>query len=477
MRCRKSQGYFGFRPSHENANISAHHQADQAFMSSFERDGVYASIPYRVLPDGSIMAMTPGGLAKFRNIDQFMASANGSSNQAHAQTSFDLLRIANDQAPTVPAKSTDYYSILKQTIKNTEQDSAQLRALIYERARFNFKRDLLFGHSSLGLTDLIQHVKDFELAVARIEANSTGINHQPIDYQTKSAPEEKRPSTSVEPVARQDSASSPSKNAVQVLPPRPPSPYVKPAQIQRMTKSEHDLRLDELVPQVRFANQLIGILALAIVFIGTVIVAGLLWHSPRVATQIETAKNLPKPTAAKVTKLPYPLPTSYGIYVLNDNKLAELKPLRINVPDPRVALSAEIKQPTTTIISDNKPAFILFRRDLVNSAPQKLTIRVIARMERETAIVGGKAQATPVEGIWRIRNISRDYRVSPVPGQREMVIARPVDDQPLAAGRYALVLNRIGYDFTIKGPVKSAAFCLEQFQTANGLIYNQCRAP
>ena len=123
-------------------------------------------------------------------------------------------------------------------------------------------------------------------------------------------------------------------------------------------------------------------------------------------------------------KVAFPLPSSFGIYVLSDNKLTELEPLPISIPDARIALSAEIDKPSVTTISDERPAFILFRRDLLNNVPQKIMLRVIAHMARETKIVGGKAETTNIDGAWRIRNISRELKISPIPGQREMVIAR-----------------------------------------------------
>ena len=147
----------------------------------------------------------------------------------------------------------------------------------------------------------------------------------------------------------------------------------------------------------------------------------------------------------------------------------------MNVPDPRVVLSAEIKTPSTTTISDNRPAFILFRRDLVNSVPQKITLRVVARLMRETKFVDGKATSETVDGTWRIRNISQELRISPIPGQREMVIAHLEDNVSLAAGRYELALNHIGFDFTVAGPIKAPAQCLEQFESTGGPIYTECR--
>ena len=162
---------------------------------------------------------------------------------------------------------------------------------------------------------------------------------------------------------------------------------------------------------------------------------------------------------------------------LSDNKLTELEPLPISIPDARIALSAEIDKPSATTISDERPAFILFRRDLLNNVPQKIMLRVIAHMARETKIVGGKAGTTNIDGAWRIRNISRELKISPIPGQREMVIARLDGDVPLATGRYALVLNRTGYDFAVKGTVQSPEFCLEKFETSSGSLFNQCRTP
>ena len=176
-------------------------------------------------------------------------------------------------------------------------------------------------------------------------------------------------------------------------------------------------------------------------------------------------------------KVAFPLPNSFGIYVLSDNKLTELEPLPISIPDARIALSAEIDKPSATTISDERPAFILFRRDLLNNVPQKIMLRVIAHMARETKIVGGKAGTTNIDGAWRIRNISRELKISPIPGQREMVIARLDGDVPLATGRYALVLNRTGYDFAVKGTVQSPEFCLEKFETSSGSVFNQCRTP
>ena len=188
-------------------------------------------------------------------------------------------------------------------------------------------------------------------------------------------------------------------------------------------------------------------------------------------------KNSAATEEKKSAESAIPLPTSFGIYVLNDKNLTELQPLPISVPGPRVAVSGLIKSPSATTVADSKPSFILFRRDLLNNAPQKISLRVIARMARETKIVNGKATVTNIEGEWRIRNISRDLRLSPIKGQREMLIARLDDGVSLTPGRYALVLNQAGYDFTVAGATQSPEFCLEEFETTNGSMLNKCRTP
>ena len=225
--------------------------------------------------------------------------------------------------------------------------------------RFNFKRDLLFGHSTLGLADIVRHVNDFELAVARIEANATG-----------------------EPPRQQDSIGydptvAPFSGQLEVYsPPKPIPPIYATA----------DFLGDGYVqPTKRFsAYKLVGV-SIATSVLGFIVVAAIVGSSQKLPVQLQAAIQ-PAKTAAPAkqdgtkeqsgqTSLPFPVPASFGIYALGNNKLTELHPLPIGIPDGRVALSAEIKQPSTTEITDSNPAFILFRRDLLNNAPQTVAVR------------------------------------------------------------------------------------------------------
>jgi len=428
---------------------------------SFQSESDYAGIPYRVLSDGSVEALMPdGNVVNFRTVEQFVESANEQPKKSNAAP-LDQPPVNGQSTQNLPAsaKPLDYYSLLLDTIKNTQNNSAQLRQLVYERMRFNFKRDLLFGHSTLGLADIVRHVNDFELAVTRIEANAA-VEEPKRENQTEHQP-----------------AVTPSAGEIDVYTPPQPSPP--------MYVNDDVIRDSYVLRQPRRINgyKVVGFSAL-----GVAILAAIIATTVRLSQKpaVEAAKEAAKISAAvkqeiagqkKEKELPFPIPSSYGIYSLTNNQLTALQPLPIGIPDPRVSLSAELTKPSETTLYDNKPAFILFRRDLLNNAPQTLAVRVIARVLRETKVVGGKATTTKIEGTWRIRNVSHELKVSPVPGQPEMIMAKAATDEPLPPGRYALVLNRVGYDFTIAGKEEAPEFCLEGFEASNGSIFTQCKAP
>ena len=172
-----------------------------------------------------------------------------------------------------------------------------------------------------------------------------------------------------------------------------------------------------------------------------------------------------------------PVPTVYGIYAVSNGVLSELNALPGRVPDRRVAISSIIEASSRTILNDGRITFILFRRDLATSAPERLEVRVIARISRALSFdKAGKARAEPVEDIWTIRNIYHDFRVAPLPENSEMLAARSdTSDLVLPAGRYALVVKGQAYDFTIAGPVTDPAQCLERIEATNGSFYAECR--
>src|ERR1041385_4195268 len=83
---------------------------------AFEADGVYNGVPYRVLPDCSIEAMLPGGLVKFRDMDQLIASSDRASGGYSAGSQSSLLPAIRSRSENSLTTPSDYYSILMRAI-------------------------------------------------------------------------------------------------------------------------------------------------------------------------------------------------------------------------------------------------------------------------------------------------------------------------------------------------------------------------
>src|SRR2546430_710626 len=205
----------------------------------------------------------------------------------------------------------------------------------------------------------------------------------------------------------------------------------------------------------------------------------------KVALKATPAQALRQSSAASTTTVPsqysgVPLPSVYGIYSVSAGRLHELEPLAAGrVPDQRVFMSTPIKTPSRTVLPDGRTEFIIYRRDIANNAPDRITVRVIARVQRAmTFNTAGQASTTDVDDSWTIRNVSYDFRVAPLGESSEMLAIRPEkEDFVLPAGRYALVIKGQAYDFTVAGPITEAAQCLERVDAANGTFYSECGRP
>jgi hypothetical protein len=179
-------------------------------------------------------------------------------------------------------------------------------------------------------------------------------------------------------------------------------------------------------------------------------------------------------------KLPgFPLPTVYGVYAVSNGQLYELEALPGRVPDQRVSISAPVKTPSRTLLADGRIAFIVFRRDLATSAPDRITVRVIAKVMRAmTFSSAGNTNTTMLDDQWAIRGASYEFRVGPVSENPEMLLVRPeTPDFLFSPGRYGLVLKGQAYDFSVAGPISESVQCLERVEAANGNFYSECQSP
>ena len=107
-----------------------------------------------------------------------------------------------------------------------------------------------------------------------------------------------------------------------------------------------------------------------------------------------------------------------------------------------------------------------------------MSLRVVARVARVlTFDTHGKPTTTKVEDSWVIRSNSYQMRVAPVPENPEIILIRPdPTDLVLPAGRYALVLKGVAYDFSLDGPATDSAHCLERTDALNSPVYSSAKS-
>jgi hypothetical protein len=140
-------------------------------------------------------------------------------------------------------------------------------------------------------------------------------------------------------------------------------------------------------------------------------------------------------------------------------------------------MSAVIRTPSHTLLPEGDVSFIVYRRDIASSAPDRVTVRAIAKVARSlTFSKTGQPVTVNVDGEWAIRNVSFEYRVAPSTDSPEMILVKPDSAAPaLAPGRYALVVKGQMFDFSVDGPISQTAQCLERTEAANGTFYSECR--
>jgi hypothetical protein len=138
----------------------------------------------------------------------------------------------------------------------------------------------------------------------------------------------------------------------------------------------------------------------------------------------------------------------------------------------------QIVKPSHVVIDAKRPSFVVFRRDLVSSAPDKIAVRIAARIAHSMIFDAGgnPAVTTPPNPTWLVRDQGYDLRVSPLRESSEIVIVHSEDlEQSLSAGRYELMFGGQAYDFTVAGEVTDPAHCVEGVATPRGPIFYECK--
>jgi hypothetical protein len=400
--------------------------------------------------------------------------------------------IAVRSAPDNSAR--DYYTLLARTVAAVSEDQAQGRRLVYEFARRKLRRRLQQQFEEGDWAGIEAQMRALETAIDQVESQwaekvpLTFAAEPPLTYRSLGADvTPAHPAHNGLTIIGREGAAAPAPDADALQHASQPSPV-----------GGHGQALTALPPKPYSGarSTLLGTaqLVLAALLAVTIYAAidgrltfGLLGRRAPVHTVNMNAADgggrethaAPdgQPRAAKPPRPGMPMPTEYGAYALSNGQLIELDPLPMKIPDQRVAISPAISAPSRTHLPAGKLAFVVFRRDLVNSAPDHIALRVVAQVARAlTFDAGGKPTSTRIDDTWVVRSNSYQWRVAPLPENPEMIVVRP--DPPEAmppAGRYVLVLKGTGYDFTLDGSAADAAHCLERTDALNAPVYTECR--
>jgi len=370
----------------------------------------------------------------------------------------------------------EYALILSRMINTVKDDPAEIRATIYEFARAKLKLDTSWAEAAererlaSALEAAIHGVEAFSV---RQEQTSLLGPPAPVARIAHGPPSAEQPSRSMTTVGSVTPASE------DIFMPDRARPY---AEVRHVL----EVRTSPLGPML--ARFFVGML----LFAG---LAGLAYYKEKLPAIVERlhlpgAADEPTvtqagPAEAKTSVLQqanspaFPVPSDYGIYALSNGALSELSALSERVPDKRIAVSTPINRPSRTTLPDGKAKFIIFRRDLAGNAPERIDVRVVARVVRASTFdARGKPSFVAVSDAWNIRNLSYEFRVRPIAGNPEMLLVQSENpDFVLPAGRYALVLKEQGYDFVVAGAVTDLSQCLERTDAVNGAFYSECKKP
>jgi hypothetical protein len=387
----------------------------------------------------------------------------------------ELPKIDRDKATSPHAQEVEFALILSQMINAVKQDPSQMRLAVYEFARAKLKLDVSWADEAERerlATALESAIHGVEVFSVRRDQSERAVLAQ---IGAGPAPAESTAMVEILPAspAELDALDVTAPPVVRLRPELPPP-----------------IKLQTWVPLSTLLRFCIGALLLGA--LAVLAIYALRPNAPAQTAVTEPAVIQPpnsSPPAAAVavpptpaiaaSPPPFPLPTDYGVYALSNAALTELHALPESVPDKRIAMSTPINRPSSTTLADGKMKFVVFGRDFAGNAPDRIEVRVVARVARAmTFDANGKPRFVPVSDAWNIRNISHEFRVRPIQGNPEMLLIQAENaDFELPAGRYVLVLRNQGYDFTVAGKVTDPSQCLERTDAANGTFYSDCQKP
>jgi hypothetical protein len=402
----------------------------------------------------------------------------------------------------------DLYTILDQVVASVSQDQTRLRTLVYDFARTKLRQELYPQFVAGDWSAIEKSVLALEAAIDQVEANrALDVPSLPpvLEPALSNGMSQKLPQSALVPSPNSARPLLTGGYDVQVLSPLPASTTFEIERTYSLsTNSRRDdrdtiARLNEkMLSKFWWTLQLIVAVVLGVAIFAAIdgqsslplfglhrpggpknVTAGNAGSGEQTAPPDGKNAAAPAKVASRTGMPNIPVPSAYGIYAVSNGQLTELDLLPLKVPDQRIAISSPISTPSRAHLPIGQLQFIVFRRDLASDAPDRVAVRVVAQVKRAlTFDSAGKATVTKVDDSWVVRGSSYQMRVAPVPDNPEMILIRPEHAEFIfPAGRYALVLKNVAYDFTLDGPIADTAHCLERTDALNSPIYTECRNP
>jgi hypothetical protein len=375
----------------------------------------------------------------------------------------------------------DFGIVLARMLENLKSDPSELRNAAYELARIKLQKECWLRNPPLTVLEMRRALLALEVAIERLEAG-----HSRADVLLLPPSDRLIESQEIIPPGPVTRPHDP--------PNAPEHTLLAESSSSRLTSKWLRVRVMSMLKVVATATAAVALFVLldqrfAFVRSPKETAASVIQKTDRLGSEPGSGAfspargpqalggGLPSVSASQPSGLA--LPTVYGVYASNNGQLHELDPLSGRVPDQRVLISSTITKPDHTILPDGKIVFVVFRRDLATNPPDRVAVRVIAKIAREMKFSQtGQMITTALDDLWVIRNKSYEFRVAPLSENPDMLVIQPENsDFVFPAGRHGLVLKGQAYDFSVAGPVTDPAYCLERLEGANGIFYSECRKP
>jgi hypothetical protein len=390
-----------------------------------------------------------------------------------------LSRVANGNDLPAHSPEVDFAIVLSRMLDDVKNDPAEMRNAVYELARIKLQREGWLWKPQVSVLEMRRMLLALEVAIERVESAHSGADALPAPSSDRLI--ESREITVPEPVTRLPDPLNLADHA----------PLAEPGGSRSYSKWLWlSVWLLQAAAAITLVVALFVILSQQFALFRFRLSGETIVHTipkterqgPAAGSPAHVAGPQAPSVAAPFASAPQspglPLPNVYGVYASSNGQLRELDLLPGRVPDPRVLVSAAITKPARTILPDGKIVFVVYRRDLAASPPERVAVRVIARIARATKFSSsGQVVTTPLTDLWAMRDKSHEFRVAPVGENPDMLLIQPENpDFVLPAGRYGLVLKGQAYDFSVAGPITSAS-CLERVEAVNGTFYSECLKP